>query len=75
MIIDKELVNDLITALQHGAWGNYMARHYLFGISIDDLADCKDHLPRLLKEAEHNESECVLLSKRLYTLLKKENPC
>ena len=60
--MDKEVLN----ALAYGAWGNYMAIHFLEWLSgartinspLDMNIDPKE-LPRLLEQAKAYEVECA----------------
>lgn len=65
MRLEKDEIQD---ALAHGAWGNYMAIHFLEWLSGNrvinspfDIGVMPEDLPRLLVQAKAYELECAKL--------------
>ena len=68
--MEKEITD----ALAHGAWGNYMAIHFLEWLNGDrridspqDLRIDPKELPRLIEQAKAYEVECSTLHKKHLT--------
>ena len=68
--MDKEVLE----ALSQGAWGNYMAIHFLEWLagerrieSPKDIGIDTTELPRLIKQAKCYESNCVSIRNKYLT--------